>query len=114
MKTQSAKAKGRRLQQATASDIRDDYELPEEDVRSTSMGAGGIDIQMSSRAMELFPLSIEAKNQESLNIWKALEQAIANCAENTTPAVVFKRNRSETFIALPWNSFRTLMKQRKI
>jgi hypothetical protein len=40
MKPQSAKAKGRRLQQQVAAAVLENYhELTEDDVRSTSMGA---------------------------------------------------------------------------
>ena len=53
MKPSSCKAKGRRLQQRVAQSIRDAFAgLAEEDVRSTSMGAGGEDVQLSSQARE--------------------------------------------------------------
>ena len=106
MKPQSAKAKGRRLQQMVASDLLQLFPtLTEDDVRSTSMGAGGEDIQLSPAARLLIPFSIEAKNQERLNIWCALDQARNNAPSGSTPAVVFKRNNEKPQVALPWDTF---------
>jgi hypothetical protein len=113
MKTSSAKAKGRRLQQKVATDIQNDHYLPETDVVSTSMGAGGVDVQMSAKAIEACPISPECKNQESLNIWAAMKQAEANCLDGTHPVVVFTRNRSETYATLPWDSLRQILRERR-
>ena len=48
--------------------------------------------------------SFECKNQERLNIWESLKQAEDNC-DKYTPAVVFKRNRTKTYIALELDKF---------
>ena len=45
------------------------------------MGAGGEDLIMSSGARQMFPYSIECKNQESLNVWSAFEQAQKNSGD---------------------------------
>jgi hypothetical protein len=37
---------------------------------------------------------------ESLNIWRALDQAITEAASTDIPVVAFKRNRSPWFAAL--------------
>lgn len=69
MKTQSCKAKGRKLQQRVRDLILENFEdLEQDDVRSTSMGAGGEDVLLSPKARKYFPFSIECKNQESLGI----------------------------------------------
>ena len=95
MKTQSAKAKGRRLQQWCRDQILETFnELKESDVRSASMGAGGIDVQLSTRAKELFPFSIECKNTERVRIWDSFDQAEANCEDGTEPLLIIKRNGS--------------------
>lgn len=104
MRTSSAKAKGRRLQQW----IRDKLlemapHLEPDDVRSTSMGCGGTDIQLSPKARQTYPYDIECKNQEKLNIWDALKQAESNARD--IALVVFKRNRSETYVALKFEDF---------
>lgn len=108
MKIQSCKAKGRRLQQKVAHDIRMAFSLPEEDVRSTSMGCGGEDIQMSARARECFPFSVECKNQERINFWACVEQASSNC-KGHTPLLLTKKNGSEVYATLPWSNLVSLL-----
>jgi hypothetical protein len=109
MKPQSAKAKGRRLQQKVVADILEAFpSLTEDDVRSTSMGAGGEDVLLSSAAQELFPYSVEAKNQERVNVWSAIAQARANCHART-PLVVFKKNGEHPMAIVPWSHFVSLV-----
>jgi hypothetical protein len=109
MRVQSAKSKGRRLQQRIATSIREAFpHLGEDDVCSVSMGAPGEDVRMSPLARASVPLSIEAKNQERLNVWASLAQAEANCPEGATPCVVFSRNRAGTYVALPWEALLNL------
>ena len=92
MKTSSAKAKGRRLQCWVRDQILETFgSLTEDDVRSTSMGAGGMDIQLSPAAQELFPFAVEAKNQERLNLWNSFEQCEENCG-SLEPVLVVKKN----------------------
>lgn len=105
MKTQSAKAKGRRLQQLVVSKLLERFpELSEDDIRSTSMGAQGEDVQLSARARENIPFSFECKNQERLNVWEAIEQSKSNC-KGYTPLVVMKKNKSEPHVILSLDDF---------
>lgn len=53
-------------------------------------------------------LHIEAKNVERLNIWKALEQSKRDAGTEEIPIVVFKKNRSKTYVALPFEEFMEL------
>ena len=78
MKTSSAKAKGRRLQQKFMQLLIEKLDIDPEDIESRSMGAGGEDLIMSKAARTKFPFSVECKNQERLNIWSAWEQANIN------------------------------------
>lgn len=115
MRPQSAKAKGRRLQQW----VRDTLlkfapNLEPDDVRSTSMGAAGEDLLLSPAARREFPYSIECKNQEGINIWASLEQAEAGalkCGHQVCPIVVFKRNQSKTYVALDFEEFLKLTRR---
>jgi hypothetical protein len=91
MKVQSAKAKGRRLQQWVREKLIEMLEVHPEDIESRSMGAGGEDLIMARAARSKFPHSIECKNVEKLNIWDAYEQASANCGDYE-PLVVIKKN----------------------
>ena len=94
MKTQSAKAKGRRLQQWTRDQLIEHLFISDEDVESRSMCAGGEDLIMSKDARRKFPYSIECKNVEKVNVWDAMEQAKAN-AKKGEPLVIIKRNNSK-------------------
>lgn len=80
-------------------------ELDTDDVTCTISGESGVDIKLSPAARKVIPLSIECKNQEKLNIWGALEQSETNCKDNTYPAVVFKRNRSDIYITMKFEDF---------
>lgn len=111
MKTSSAKAKGRRLQQHVASAIMCHLDLPETDVKSLPMGAQGADVWLSARAQELCPFAFECKNVEKLNIWEAIKQAESNCG-TLSPAVVFGRNRQEPYVAIPLDAFMYILSQR--
>jgi hypothetical protein len=75
-----------------------------EDVESRSMGAGGEDLIMARAAREKFPYSIECKNQESLNIWKAWEQANGNKGMYE-PLVVIKKNGVRPLVVLDAENF---------
>ena len=112
MKTSSAKAKGRRLQQRVASLLVESVTvLQPDDIRSTGMGQSGEDIQLSPLARTKIPYSFECKNQERLNIWSAIEQAEANASEYE-PAIVFKRNRTKTYVAIRLEEFVELIKDK--
>ena len=110
MRTQSKKAKGRRLQQWVRDLLIEKLEVLPEDIESRSMGAGGEDLIMSRSAREKFPYSIECKNQESLNIWKSYEQAQQNSG-NYEPIVVIKRNNVKPLVLVDADYFVELHKK---
>ena len=89
MKTQSAKAKGRKLQQWMRNLLIEKLEVHPEDIESRSMGAGGEDLIMARAAREKFPMSIECKNQEKVNVWEAYKQAEDNSG-NYEPCLLYK------------------------
>ena len=97
MKTQSAKAKGRRLQQWFRDLLIEKLDIHPEDIDSRSMGAGGEDLIMARAARQRFPYSIECKNQESINVWKSYEQAQEN-SKDYEPVVVLKRNNTKPLV----------------
>ena len=110
MRTQSKKAKGRRLQQWVRDLLIEKLEVHPEDIESRSMGAGGEDLIMSRSAREKFPYSIECKNQESLNKWKSYEQAQQNSG-NYEPIVVIKRNNVKPLVLVDADYFIELHKK---
>jgi len=110
MLSRSRKAKGRVLQNKVREILLESFEeLEPDDIKTAVMGESGEDIHMSPAARRLIPLSIECKNQESLNIWKSHEQAEENCGDHI-PCVVFKRNRSKTYISLEFDKFIEILK----
>jgi hypothetical protein len=99
MRVQSAKAKGRRLQQWVRDKLIEMLDIHPEDIESRSMGAGGEDLIMARAARKKFPMSIECKNVEKLNIWDAYEQASANCGDYE-PVVVIKKNGKKPLVVV--------------
>ena len=93
MKNQSAKSKGRRLQQWVCAKLLEYLDLGERDVKSTSMGASGADVILSEKAFKLFPYDVECKNVEKVNVWAAYEQASVRASGE--PLVIIKRNRQK-------------------
>ena len=104
MKTSSAKAKGRRLQQWVRDKLIEELDVHPEDIESRSMGAGGEDLIMARAARQKFPYSIECKNQESINIWKSYEQAKEYAGEYE-PIVVLKRNNTKPLVLVDADYF---------
>jgi hypothetical protein len=84
---QSAKAKGRKLQQWTANMISRVTGLPwgkDELIASREMGQSGVDVRLVGVAKMLFPYSVECKAQEKWQIHEWIKQARENEMENTT------------------------------
>lgn len=94
IKTQSAKAKGRRLQQWVRDYLTELFEFEEGDVKSTSMGAGGEDIQLSPAARKELPISIECKSKNKFVIYTMYEQARKN-SKTYEPVLVIKEDRQK-------------------
>ena len=110
MKTSSAKAKGRRLQQQFMQLLIEKLDIDSEDIESRSMGAGGEDLIMSKAARNKFPYSVECKNQEKLNIWSAWEQA-SNNKGIYDPLIVIKRNGVDPLVVLDARVFMDYVKE---
>ena len=104
MRTQSAKAKGSRLQQWIRDLLIEKLEVHPEDIESRSMGAGGEDLIMARAARKKFPYSIECKNQEKVNIWDAYDQAQENSGDYE-PIVVLKRNNTKPLVLIDADYF---------
>ena len=103
----SSKAKGRRLQNLVRDKLREIYlpELHEDDIKSQTMGMTGEDIVRSPAAKEVCTFSFECKNVERLQIWRAIEQCEANKPDCSAPAIVFKKNGKQPYVALPFTVF---------
>ena len=86
--------------------LRDVYsQLHEDDIKSQTMGMTGEDIVRSPAAKEVCTFSFECKNVERLQIWRAIEQCEANKPDCSAPAIVFKKNGKQPYVALPFTVF---------
>lgn len=111
MKPSSAKNKGRLLQQWVRDRILKVFKsLTLDDVRSTAMGQGGEDVQLSPAARKLFPYSIECKSNKSFAVYKHYEQCLANCPKKAEPLVIIKGNHKKPLVLIDADYFIKLTK----
>lgn len=90
----SSKAKGRIFQQWVRDLILKTFpSLEADDVKSTSMGAGGEDVQLSPAARKLFPYQIECKSKATSQVHTYYEQAKTHGKHE--PIVFVKMDRKE-------------------
>ena len=104
MNTSSAQAKGRNLQQWFANLLVESLGLDEEDIESRPMGSQGEDIILGKQSRQIFPYSVECKNQEKVNVWEAYAQAEQNC-KGYEPVVVIKRTRQKPLVLVDAEHF---------
>ncbi len=113
IKTQSAKSKGRNLQKWMRDLILKTFpSLEQDDVKSTSMGAGGEDVQLSPAARKLFPYSIECKAHAAIAAYGFYEQAAKNSG-GYEPLVVMKVDRKKPLVLLDAEVFMELVQNDK-
>lgn len=112
IKTQSCKAKARRLQQHVAKRIAETFGLPECDVKSLPMGSQGADVWLSAEAQRKFPFAIECKNVEKLNVHKAFDQAKAHAlkTQDLKPILIHSKNRGETLATMRLDDLLLILK----
>ena len=92
MKAQSAKAKGRKLQQWTRDRVLETFNhLEDDDVRSTSMGVSGSDLQLSPLARKSFSYDVECKSLARVGVYRYVDQC--NNRGDAQPLVIVKENR---------------------
>lgn len=110
MKPASSKAKGRKLQQWVRDTILYIFpSLTTDDVRSTSMGAGGEDVQLSPAARHLIPYQIECKNKSRSQIHTYYQQAKEH--GDHQPLVIVKMDRAETLAIVEAEHFFKLLER---
>jgi len=113
IKPQSAKAKGRNLQKLVVKYVLDRWTMLEpDDVKSTSMGAGGEDVQLSPAARKKVPLSIECKARKSVGIYTWYEQAQENCPDKMEPTLVVKGDRKKPLVCVDAEYFFDLLRSK--
>lgn len=102
IKPQSAKGKGRNYQKLVRDKIIEllkPYGVVAEDVKSTSMGAGGEDLQLSPYARGLMPISTECKAHKSMAVYKWYDQAKSNSGDHE-PVLFIKADRKKPLVVV--------------
>lgn len=111
MKTSSAKAKGRELQNWVRDQLLTLFSfLEKDDVRSTSMGAQGEDVQLSPAARKAFPYSVECKRLAKIAVYSMYEQAVAN-AGKSQPLLIIRGDRKKALAVVDALHFFELVKK---
>ena len=108
MRTSSAKAKGRRLQDWMKTQLVKALGLTEDTdlVRTAVMGESGADVALIGPLKTQFPFSIECKNQEKYKgVYDILEQASSHMKTGTSgtkmePLGVIKMNHRKPIIVV--------------
>lgn len=109
LKPQSAKAKGRKLQQWVRDFILETFKLEPDDVRSTSMGAPGEDVLLSPAARSVVPFQIECKSKARSQVHTYYAQAQEHGEHE--PLVIVKMDRSIPLAVLSAETFFNLLKK---
>ena len=114
IKPQSAKAKGRRLQQWVRDKILATFpKLHTSDVRSTSMGAAGEDVLLSKAARDVFPYLVECKAVKSAAVYRVMDQAQSNCPDGAEPLGIIKADRRKPIAVIDADHLFDLIKRTK-
>jgi hypothetical protein len=101
MKPQSAKQKGRLLQQKVRDVLRSllgPHGCVDGDIESRGMGQGGSDVILSPLAKRLLPVEIECKSNAQWAVYKPYEQAKTH--GDLEPILVVKANRKEPLVVM--------------
>jgi hypothetical protein len=124
---QSRKQKGRLFQQQIVKAILDFFpELTENDVKSTSMGKSGSDLELSEKALRMLNIEPECKFQEKLNVHNAMKQVIDRLNKKKPkqfknvdtmvktilkiPVLFFKKSYSEPYVCIRLDDFLSLLR----
>ena len=113
MTPQSAKAKGRLLQKKVVEAILNRFpELQKDDVRSTSMGAGGEDVQLSPLARKTIgDLTFECKSRSRVGIYPWYFQSMVNAPKGTKPLLVVKQNNASPLACLDFEDYMNMVQE---
>ena len=110
----SRKAKARKLQNWVAKKISELLNMPygkDEMIAPREMGASGTDVRLIGTAKELFPYSVECKNQETWSIPSWIKQAKDNELEGTCWLLFCKKNRCKPVIVMDAEKFFEIYKK---
>lgn len=110
MTPQSAKQKGRKLQQWVRDTLLAIFpKLEKDDVRSTAMGQGGEDVQLSPAARRKVPYQIECKNKATSQVHTYYAQAQEH--GDYEPLVIVKKDHDIPLAVVSAEHFFKLLEQ---
>lgn len=75
------------------------------------MGASGVDILLSEKAISLFPYSVECKCRASMAIYDLWTDTVDNVANDTHPLLVVKMNNREPLAVVSLQHFMELQRE---
>jgi hypothetical protein len=110
----SAKQKGRKLQQLVRDkliELLTPWGIVEDDVKSTGMGQGGEDVQLSPLARKYMPVSIECKKYAKFAIYGPYEQA-EKASGKYEPLLVIQGDRKKPLAIVALDYYIELERQR--
>lgn len=113
----SAKAKGRALQQWACQQISELTEIPwgkDELIASREASQTGTDVRLLGDAKKEFPFSVECKWQETWDIPGWIRQAKDNQLEGTNWLLICKKSRTEPIVVMDGATFFELLKEARI
>ena len=105
----NANKKGKRAEREVANMLNQFFDA---NVRRTPQ-SGGMSIKgdiIDTQGI-LSEFHFEVKNQERLNIWKALDQAQADCPSRREPVVVFTKNHKPYYACMHFDDWMDLVKE---
>lgn len=113
-KPRSSKAKGRTGQQEIRDMILERFpELEQGDVKSTTMGESGVDIQLSPAALKKLPVSIEVKRRKSFATpYNWYNQA--DREDGNEPVVFFRADRKKWLAIIDAEHYLNLRSRKKL
>ena len=109
--TRAAKAKGRLGQNEIRDRILETFpELEPDDVKSTTMGDSGEDIQLSPAARKKIPITIEVKRRKSAlkTVYDYIEQAESH--GKGEPVVCYRSDRKPWVVMVGLDHYMNLLK----
>jgi hypothetical protein len=118
IKHQSAKGKGRALQQWVCKKLADllgvYYDQKDDQclIHSREMGQKGCDVVLRGGVLKRFPFSVECKNSEQLSIQSFIRQARENLKEGQHMLIVYRcKILREPVAIVDWGTFEFLWKR---
>lgn len=86
--------------------------LVDDDIKSTTMGESGVDIQLSPAARRVVDLAIECKNVEKLNVVGVfIEHFTKYASQPSLKLLVHSRNHTEPMVTMRWDDFIPLLER---